>query len=184
VLEEDMALADYGPDAANARARIHDGLKRTIEQMWSDRSDSAGFVSRNYRAAIENYRTGQGFLDSLKPSTEAQKSALANANQAHAAIEQIRLQMALALTDPVSYSLVAVVVGWATFLFCGFGFMFRSNAMAFAALAVAAAAVASAVYLIVNLSDPYVGLFQASRARSRESYRTSAIPKNARRGLA
>ena len=77
---------------------------------------------------------------------------------------QMRLQMALALTNPVSYSLLAIVVAWATFLFCGFGLMSRGNAMAFAALAVGAAAVASAVYLIMNLSDPYSGFLEASRA--------------------
>jgi hypothetical protein len=121
VLQEDVALADYGPDAAAARVRIRAGLQRTIDQMWSDRGDSEGFVSRNYRAAIENFRTGQGFLGSLQPSTDAQNTALASAHQAHAAIEQIRLQMALALTNPVSYSLLAIVVAWATSLFCGFG---------------------------------------------------------------
>jgi hypothetical protein len=72
--------------------------------------------------------------------------------------------MALTLTDPVSYSVLAIVVAWATFLFCGFGLMSRRNAMAFAALAVGAAAVASAVYLIMNLSDPYDGFTEASRA--------------------
>jgi hypothetical protein len=36
--------------------------------------------------------------------------------------------------------------------------------MALAALAVGAAAVASAVYLIMNLSDPYSGFTEASRA--------------------
>jgi hypothetical protein len=66
--------------------------------------------------------------------------------------------------DSVSDSLLAIVVAWATFLFCGFGLMSSRNAMAFAALAVGAAAVASAVYLIMNLSDPYSGLFEASRA--------------------
>ena len=72
--------------------------------------------------------------------------------------------MALALTNPVSYSLLAIVVAWATSLFCGFGLMSPGNVMAFAALAVGAAAVASAAYLITNLSDPYSSLFEASRA--------------------
>jgi hypothetical protein len=67
-------------------------------------------------------------------------------------------------TDPSAYPLLPIVVGWAVFLFCGFGLMSRSNPMAFAALAVGAAAVSSAVYLIVDLSDPYSGLFQASSA--------------------
>jgi hypothetical protein len=72
--------------------------------------------------------------------------------------------MALALSDPISYPLLTIVTAWAVFLFCGFGLMSRSNPMAFAALAVGSVAVSSAVYLIVDLSDPYSGLFQASSA--------------------
>jgi hypothetical protein len=163
VLQEDLAFADYGVEAAPGRARLRGGLARTLDQIWGDRSDR-DFVASNYQAAIENLRTGQAYLDSLRPSTDGQRSALAAANQAHASIAQIRLQMALALTAPVSYPLVMIVVGWAVFLFCGFGLMSRSNPMAFAAMAVGVVAVSTAVYLILDLSDPYSGLFQASSA--------------------
>ena len=161
VLNEDVALSNFGPEAAPRRAQILQGLARTIDQMWGARNDQ-DFVARNYQAAVENLRTGQASLDALQPSTDSQRMALAAANQAHAAVAQIRLQMALALTNPISYPLLTIVVGWATFVFCGFGLMSRSNPMAFAAAAVGAAAVASAVYLILDLSDPYGGLFQAS----------------------
>jgi hypothetical protein len=163
VLQEDSALADYGADAAPGRATIREGVKRTIDEIWGAHGDT-DFVSRNYEAAIDNLRTGQAYLDSLHPSTESQKQALAAANQAHASIGQLRLQMALSLTNPVSFPLLTIVVGWVVFLFCGFGLMSRSNPMAYAALAVGAAAVSTAVYLIVDLSDPYSGLFQASSA--------------------
>jgi len=163
VLQEDLALADYGADAAPGRTRLREGLARTIDQIWGRHSDS-DFVTRNYHAAIDNLRTGQAYLDSLHPSTESQRQALAVANQAHASVGQIRLQMALALSDPISYPLLTIVTAWAVFLFCGFGLMSRSNPMAFAALAVGSVAVSSAVYLIVDLSDPYSGLFQTSSA--------------------
>jgi hypothetical protein len=83
VLQEDLALADYGAEASPGRARIRDGLRRTIDQIWGSHGD-ADFVSRNYHAAIDNMKTGQAYLDSLHPSTESQKQALAAANQAHA----------------------------------------------------------------------------------------------------
>jgi hypothetical protein len=163
VLQEDLAMADYGADATPGRAILHEGLARTLDQMWGVHSDS-DFVSRNMQAAIDNLRTGQAYLDSLRPSTDSQKQALAAANQAHASVGQMRLQMALALTDPVSYPLLTIVIGWAVFLFCGFGLLSRANPMAFAALGVGAAAVATAVYLIVDLSEPYSGLFRTSSA--------------------
>ena len=38
---------------------------------------------------------------------------------------QARMQMAFALTAPISYPLVLIVVGWVVCLFCGFGLMSR-----------------------------------------------------------
>jgi hypothetical protein len=109
VLQEDLALADYGADAAPGRASLHESLARTIDQIWASHCDS-DFVSRNVEETIDNLRAGQAYLDSLHPSTESQKKALAAANQAHASIGQIRLQMALALTDPFSYPLLTIVI--------------------------------------------------------------------------
>ena len=59
---------------------------------------------------------------------------------------------------------MAVVIAWAIATFCGFGLMSKGNAMSVVALACGAAAVASAMYLILDLSSPYSGLFRASPA--------------------
>ena len=72
--------------------------------------------------------------------------------------------MALALTNPVSYPLMAIVVAWVTVLLCGYGFMSRINPVSIVALALGALAVSSAVYTIKELSDPYSGPFRASPA--------------------
>ena len=70
--------------------------------------------------------------------------------------------MSFALANPVSYPLIMMVVAWATVLFCGYGLMSKGNPMSIACGAVGAFAVASAVYLILDLSDPYSGAFRAS----------------------
>jgi hypothetical protein len=109
-------------------------------------------------------RSGQLFLETLEPATDSQKAALAAANQALAASGQLRLQMALALTNPVSYPMMAIVVSWVTVVLCGYGFMSRMSPLSLVALASGALAVSSAVYTIIELSDPYSGPFRASPA--------------------
>ncbi len=74
------------------------------------------------------------------------------------------MQMSFALSAPVSYPLLLTVVGWVACLFCGFGLMSRGTIMSVAALAVGAVAVATAVLLILDLSNPYLGAFRASPA--------------------
>jgi hypothetical protein len=163
VLMEDIALKDYGPEAQPARDGLRDGLANTVNELWGPRFTD-DFITVNYRAAIIAMRSGQFYLDTLEPTTEAQKAALAAAVQAQAASAQLRVQMALALTNPVSYPLMAVVVAWVTVLLCGYAFISRLSPVAVVALAFGALAISSAVYTIIELSDPYGGPFKASPA--------------------
>jgi hypothetical protein len=48
------------------------------------------------------------------------------------------------------------------FLFCGFGLMSRRGIMPIVCLGVGSIAVASAVLMILDLSNPYLGVFRAS----------------------
>jgi hypothetical protein len=72
--------------------------------------------------------------------------------------------MSFALSNPVSYPLILMVVAWATCLFVGYGLMSKGNPMSIAVGALGAIAVASAFYLILDLSDPYSGSFRTSSA--------------------
>jgi hypothetical protein len=164
VLQLDLALADYGPDATPVRLGVRQNLGKTIEDIWGANESDTSFVAKNFAAAVESLRNRDKALADLHPSTDAQKQALAAATSTVAAIGQSRLQMSFGLSDPVSYPLILMVVGWATFLFCGYGLMSKGNPMSIAAGAIGAVAVASAVYLILDLSDPYSGLFRASPA--------------------
>jgi hypothetical protein len=164
VLQLDLALADYGPDATPVRAQVRRSLAKTIDQIWRANDSDADFVANNFAEAVQSLRSRDAALAGLHPSTDKQKQALAAAMSTVDSIGQARLQMSFALADPVSYPLVLMVVGWATLLFCGYGLMSKGNAMSVAAGAVGAVAISSAVYLILDLSDPYSGIFRASSA--------------------
>jgi hypothetical protein len=164
VLQLDLALADYGPEANAERAALRDRLGKTIDQVWGARETDANFAANSFASAIRVLRDPEKAIGRLQPSTDEQRQALAAAKAHIEAIGQSRLQMSFALTAPVSYPLLLTVVGWVFFLFCGFGLMSRGGAMSVLALAVGALAVASAVLLILDLSNPYSGAFRASAA--------------------
>jgi hypothetical protein len=164
VLQLDLALADYGPAASAGRALVRQELAKTIKAVWSADQTDQEFAANNFAAAVNNLRHQDGFLDFLEPSTDAEKQALAAARQTMDSIDQSRLQMSFALYGAVAYPLIYIVVGWAIALFCGFGLMSKGNAMSVVALFFGAFAAASAVYLILELSTPYSGLFRTSPA--------------------
>jgi hypothetical protein len=164
VMQLDLALADYGPEANPVRLQLRDGLGKTIDEVWrSDQSD-LNFAADNFAASLRNVRAREKALDALHPVTDEQKRVLGAAKAASDGLAQARMQMAFALTAPVSYPLVLTVVGWVVCLFCGFGLTARATLTSVLAMAVGAVAVASAVLLILELSTPYSGIFVASSA--------------------
>lgn len=164
VLQLDLALADYGPDANPERARLRTAVGEAIDDVWGQRESDKNFIAENFAAAVRALRKEEGDLATLHPSTDAQKQALALATAIVEAIGQARLQMSFALTNPVSYPLILIVVGWAIALFCGFGLMSRGHTMSIVAVLIGAIAVSTSVYMILDLSSPYSGVFRPSSA--------------------
>ena len=75
-------------------------------------------------------------------------------------IEQTRLLISLQLASPISWPLLFVVVSWAMLLFGGYGVLARLNGTAVMAAAIGAFAIGSAVFLILELNQPFTGLFR------------------------
>jgi hypothetical protein len=161
-LQLDLALSDYGPEARNARLQLRDGLRKTIDEIWRADTGNSAFAANNFSAALRSLRARQAELDKLHPSTDQQIRALAVATVD--ALAQARVQMSFALSAPISLPLINTVLGWAVLMFCGFGLMSKGNPMSIAIAIVGALAVASAFYLIIDLSNPYSGIFRISPA--------------------
>jgi len=164
VLQLDLALSDYGPEAKDVRVQLRQGLGKTIDEIWGANESDANFVANNFAAALQNLRNRESTLAALHPTTDAETQALAAAKATVESIGQSRLQMSFALASPISIPLIVIVAAWATFLFFGYGLMSGGDAASFVAVAVGALAVASAAYLILDLSSPYSGIFRASSA--------------------
>jgi len=162
-IQIDEALAKYGPETKPIRDHIKEGLTRAYELFWQGGGD-ADPQKLSVAAAIAGMQPLSDYLSGLDPKTAEQKQAAASANAHFAQIEQIRLMMSLQLASPFFKPLLFVVVAWSLFLFCGFGLLSHTNATTLSALAFGAMAVAGALFLILELSQPYTGVFRTSGA--------------------
>jgi hypothetical protein len=158
----DKALAKYGPETKPMRDRMKEGLVRNYELFW--KGGDAEPEKLTVATAMAALQPLEDYIESLDPKTPAQKQAVSAASANFGQIEPIRLLMSLQLAAPFSRPLLIVVVAWSLFLFCGFGLLSQTNATTLAALAFGAFAVASAIFLILELSQPYTGLFRTSPA--------------------
>jgi Protein of unknown function (DUF4239) len=160
----DLAFAEFGSETAPARARMKETLQGIRNMVWGDSSGQNAAPDLSVAAPIPHLREMDEYVASLDPKTPAQRQFAAAATGDASAIEQTRLLISMQLASAISWPLVVIVVSWALILFCGFGLLSRINATTLAALALGAFAVGSALFLILELSHPFTGIFRVPSA--------------------
>jgi hypothetical protein len=164
VLRLDQALAQYGPETKPLRDKIKEGILKGYQTFWG----AGGSVDPALLTVAGPLANAQGvsdFLATLQPKTDAQKAALATANQYASMVEQSRLLISLQVASgPISWVLIAILVFWTAALFFAIGLYAPTNALVTAALTFGALSIAFAIFLILELGMPYTGLFRVSPA--------------------
>jgi hypothetical protein len=160
----DKALAQYGPETKPVREKMKEGMTQVYNLFWGSGAGDVDPKLLTAASAMDGLKPMGDYIASLDAKTPEQKAALAAAQSNFGVIEQTRLLMSLQLAVPFSKPLLYVVVAWAAILFFGFGMLSRITATTLAAMALGAFAVASAIFLILELSEPYSGLFRISPA--------------------
>jgi hypothetical protein len=159
-LQLDLSLAGYGPETKDGREKMKASLEGLRTMVWGAAGSDKATPDLSVSEPIVHLRALQDYVASLDPKTPAQRQFAAAANSDVAAMVQTRVLISLQLASPVSWPLVFIVVSWALILFCGFGILSRVNATTLAALALGAFAVGSALFLILELNQPFTGLFR------------------------
>jgi hypothetical protein len=156
-IQLDMALEQYGPEAAPIRQGLQAAIKGAYNAIWN-----AGTASKppELETYLPELKLLNASIASLSPKTPMQTGLLPTIGVNAGIIEQTRLLMSLQLASPVSWPLLEIVVSWAMLLFCGFGILSRLNATSVVAVLVGAFAVASAIFLILELNEPFRNLFR------------------------
>lgn len=157
----DRTLELYGPGAKKAR---DDGLRSVVESthdlIWSPQgARPENLNSETTQAAVAAQLKE---LPRLSPNTEMERAMQSRALQETENIARSRLTMFQQSSGSISRPFLTVLVFWIAVLFLGFGLLARFNATVTAALLVGALSVAGAIFLILELNQPYRGLMRIS----------------------
>ncbi len=163
VLQYDQALAQYGPETKPARLRLKEGIVSSYNLFFVQRDVNAAALT--VAKPLKDSAAIAAFLVSLQPTTEAQKQAVAKANQYATAMEKSRLLMSLDVASQgVPWQLVVVLAVWGIAIFFGYGLFVPRNPAIMTALAFGAVSIGLAVFLIFDLRQPYTGVSRISPA--------------------
>ena len=161
IIRLDFVLKAYGPEAEPGRALLREHVKRIRARLWSNLDERPLIYHAIYHADVpEDVDRMIAFFVSLRPANDEQRQYLASARDIFGTIVETQVTIFRSLVDRVPFLLLVVVLGWSCVLFFGYGLLSDVDALTIVLAALGAICVASAVLLILELSDPYSGLFR------------------------
>jgi hypothetical protein len=99
ILQLDLALEHYGPEADRGRELLKKELVATRQRFWG--GDGDGPALPTYAQSRAELRGMDGFFCALKPATDEQRRLLDTARQLSASILQTHYLMARQLSSPL-----------------------------------------------------------------------------------
>ena len=155
-LELELAFRQYGSETEPLRQMMKTSVQEAYDAAQGNREAyEQHFEIGDYLSKFEKWND---MVASLAPRTPQQTALLSSIRSISASFQQTRLLMSEQLASSISWPLLVIVVGWALLLFCGFGVMSGLNLTSVVALALGAFAVATAIFLILELNQPFSGL--------------------------
>ena len=156
----DRVLAHYGPETKEARDLLRDSVLRALDQLWSkDRTSAAPKASPSAGSEILYDK-----MQRLSPKNDTQRALRGQASSIAMDLGKTRWLMFEQATISVSMPLLIVLVLWLTVIFISFGLFAPLNATVVASLFISALSVSGAIFLILEMYEPYGGLIQISSA--------------------
>jgi hypothetical protein len=164
ILLDDL-LAEYGPEAASLRNLLRQTIPPLANRIWHEEQLPTGklvrFESTAESAAFENQ------IERLSPNNDMQRSLQSRAIQAFTEGAQIRLLLFAQAGNSIPVPFLIILVFWLSAIFVSFTLFTRTNLVVMAALFVCALSFAGAIFLVLELDNPFAGLMGISSATLR-----------------
>ncbi len=154
----DWLLTRYGPEARQARVQLRESVAVMVERIWTD-----GTVHAAHLAPMQTSPEGERAYEAIRalaPKDELQKHYRDYALQAANTILQTRLTLYQQTDSGMPKLFLGVLLFWLFVLFASFSLFSPINATGFAALVLVALCISGAIFVILEMYQPFSGLVQ------------------------
>jgi hypothetical protein len=164
ILLDDL-LAQYGPEAAPVRNLLRRSIQPLADSIWHEQGLPSGKPAR-FASSAESLAFEKE-LEHLSPANDAQRSLQSRALQAFTEGAQIRLQLFTQAAGSIPVPFLIILVFWLSAIFVSFTLFAQTNLIVMTSLFVCALSFAGAIFLILELDDPFTGLMGISSSTLR-----------------
>jgi len=153
----DRVLTGYGPETAEARARLRDAIEQMAHRsMQPPKANTPVNLAPNTQAGNAIYLA----IQHLTPNDDMQRSLKAQATTLAVELGQLRTLLVAESISSISKPLLIIVAFWLVVIFLSFSLIAPQNTTATFALMISAVSVATAIFLILELDRPFSGLLR------------------------
>jgi hypothetical protein len=165
IIQLDLDLERYGADAQNVRIALRSAIPPVIDRIWNE----GNRVKFSPFAATVEAAEFVKKLQQLQPNNDSQRALLAQVLSAAANVEQARLSLFTQSHDAIPTPFLVILIFWLAIIFTSFGLFVRPSRIAIVTFFVGGLSVASAIFLILEMGQPFTGLMQISSEAPRHA---------------
>ncbi|MBS0264363.1 MAG: hypothetical protein JSS02_20670, partial [Planctomycetes bacterium] len=156
----DRTLSHFGPDGDSSRALLRKTVQSFIDDLWSDAAyDPSRLDEPEFAANVMDFI---GSVRQLPVQNESQQTMKSQALQLCLELGKARWQLHRWEDSSIPMPFLVVLNFWLAILFLSFGLFSPRNATVMVVLFVCAVSVAGALFLIVELDQPFAGFVRIS----------------------
>ena len=166
LVETDQLLVQYGPEATEVRILMRQALPAAVDRIW--REKQSGWQDSAFTAASLAEQLG-GTIAALSPKTDAQRALRRRLEEASKSIADTRLLMFADGETAIQAPFLLILMFWLAVVFAGYSLFVEPSRVVIAALLIFALSISSALFLVADLSQPFVGLMQIPKEQLRHA---------------
>jgi hypothetical protein len=156
----DRVLVQYGPETREIREILRGTVARIIEDTWSHSTRA----SSQFGGATSGSGLVLEKIQALPADTDFQRAIKSHAWNMALNLAQTRWLLYEQGATSVSKPMVVIMVFWLSIVFVSWGLFAPRNLTVIATLFTAALSVSGAIFLILEMYNPYRGVIQISNA--------------------
>ena len=161
----DLLLEKYGPEALPIRVEMRSVIGPLADRLWHEKlADAAGPIAKDTKA--EGVYVA---IQALSPKNDLQRSLQSRAAQISTDLAQIRLLLFAESDNAIPAPFIAILAFWLIIIFASFSLFAALNVTVFSFLALFALSASGAIFLILELSQPFTGLLMIPSAPLRNA---------------
>jgi len=166
LVETDRLLSQYGPESKGVRLLMRQAVPAAIDRIWREKrsaSQDSAFTSASLAEQLG------GAIAALTPADDAQRALKIRIELAGAEIARTRLLMFSDGEPAILAPFLLILIFWLAVVFASYSLFVEPGRIVIAALLVFALSISSALFLVADLSQPFIGLMQLPKEQLRQT---------------